>query len=287
MKSVKAEDRVVPIPAKWCGECKFCISGRPELCSDRVGIGAGVGGPERCLKLLKEEGIGGTFAEYLKIPESQVVKVPPEVSLEAATFTEPLADVIKAQEEVNARIGDVAVIIGLGPMGLLHIQAMRIHEVSFIVGVDPIRDRREKALRYGCKVTLDPSVEDPVRKIKELTGGTGADIMIVATGGRAQASCTEQALKMASKGGRICIFAGTYPPTNISIDPNIIHYNELLLTGSFAYHVSHFLKALELMRQKKLEVESLRSPVYPIDEIKDALEAYGTPQALKVGISVN
>jgi len=280
-------DPVALIPARWCRVCHYCRTGRLELCENKVSIGAVAGSQSQCVELLYDKGVGGTFAEFLKVDEEQVIKLPLDISLEAASLTEPLADVIKAQESpTEVEFGNVVVVFGLGPMGLLHVQVAEINGADPVIGIDPVKERRRKALELGAKEVIDPSVNDPTRKVMEITDGNGADIVIVSTGGRAQASCTEQAVEIAAKGGRINIFAGTYPPQKISIDPNLIHYRELVISASFAYRPAHFLKAISLIRKRQKTLEMVRHPILPLDQIREAFKAYGRPEALKIGINL-
>jgi L-iditol 2-dehydrogenase len=283
VNTIKIGDKVAIIPAIWCKKCKFCARGNPELCNNRVGIGASVGEPSKVIAQFKK-GFGGAFAEILKVYEEQAIKIPANVSVKSASLAEPFADVIKAQDMLSVNFEDKVIIFGLGPMGLMHTIYSKICDAELIIGVDPIDERRRLAEKLGCNVTINPT-EGYLEEIKKIVP-EGADVIIVATGGSVQAKCIEDGIRVASKGARICNFAGTYPSSNISIDPNIIHYKQVMLTGSFAYNTSTFVKGLNLMSRKSLDLASLlRKPEFPLEKIKEAFEIYGSPSALKVGIN--
>lgn len=283
VQNVQKGDEVAVVPGRWCKKCRFCIRGEPELCDKRIGIGASVGGPARALNLFRK-GIGGAFAEKLKVHSEQVIRIPPNVSVKSASLAEPFADVIKAQDNLGVDLGDRVVIFGLGPMGLLHVLYSNLRGAESIIGVDPVEDRRKLAEEWGCVRTIDPFAEDPTEVVKRITEN-GADVIVVSVGGSAQAKCTEQGIRVAGKGARLCIFAGTYPATSIAVDPNIIHYRQLMVTGSFAYNTSHFVKALNLMRYRRLDLSNIRTPELQLERIKEGLEIYGSPPNLKVGIN--
>lgn len=267
-----------------CGKCKYCMAGRMTLCDDLRTLGFGGGPIENGMKVQKQ-GTFGVFSEYTAVPESRLIKLPPEISFGDASMIEPLSCVLNSCETCRVTFENVAV-MGCGPMGLLHVGVAKALGANKIIASDPIAERREKALELGADKIVDPKEVNSIDEVKKITDGYGPDVMIVSVGGRAESPCVEDAVKMTAKGARINIFAGAYPKEEalITINPNLIHYRELVLTASFGYKSKHVNEAIELIQRKGVNVGAIRKPVITLDEIKKGFEMYGKPQVLKVGI---
>lgn len=267
-----------------CGKCKYCMTGRMNLCDDLRTLGFAGGSIENGMKMQKQ-GTFGIFSEYTAVPESGLIKLPPGISLGDASMIEPLSCVLHSCEICRVSLGNM-VVMGCGPMGLLHIGVAKTLGASKVIASDPIAERREKALELGADKTVDPKEVNPIDEVKELTDGYGADVVIVSVGGRAESPCVEDAVKMGAKGARINIFAGAYPKeeASITINPNLIHYRELVLTASFGFKNKHVNEAIELIQRKGANIGAIRKPVITLDEIKRGFEMYGKPEVLKVGI---
>jgi L-iditol 2-dehydrogenase len=267
-----------------CGYCRYCVLGMPELCDHLVGLGGSAGPLERYLALFEERGWGGGLAEYIKVPQKIVVKLMKGVSAKNASLIEPFANVLKGQQVCDPSPTQVEVIFGGGPIGILHLIAAKALGVNKVILVEPYQDRRRIALEYGASHVIDPEEEDPVQRVQELTDGVGADIVIVATGWRAEAKCTELAVELAAKGGRVNIFAATHPQTMLHIDPNLIHYKELKILGSFEHHPIHYYEAMELISSKNIDFERIVYPRVPLERVAEAFELYGKPGSMKVAV---
>jgi len=248
--SVHVGDRVV---ADWryvCGRCYQCRRGVFNYCEQL------------------RRGVRGGFAEYGIAPLSQLRVLPNNVSFEAASFCEPLACVINGNSAVPMALGDDVVIVGAGPIGMLHMQLARNRGARLIVS-DPIAARLERARALGAHDVIDASATDPVERVKELTAGRGADAVMVAVGAPEP---IRQALQMGAIGGRVNFFAGTYPPAELPLDPNLIHYRQLVVTGSHDFTPHHFTTALKLIQYGIVKVEPLISHRFELDAIRDAFE---------------
>lgn len=262
---VKPGDRVTALSWTPCMQCYQCRRGSFSACENRT------------------INMGG-FAEYMLVREWTVFKVPDRCSFEKASCTEPLASILKANTEVTpVHGGDQVVVYGLGPMGVLHAQVARMLGAR-VIGIDLIPMRRELALRVGCHDVIDPNAGDVVEQVKALTGGRGANVTMVTVGGSAEPACTETAVNFAAHGGKINIFAGTYPVTPMSIDPNLVHYGELTITGTRSYNLRTFQMALELISDNRIDVLSVRFPDVTLNEIQRGFEIHGTADAMKVAV---
>jgi L-iditol 2-dehydrogenase len=256
---LKVGDRVV---ADWryiCGRCYQCRRGVFNYCEHL------------------RRAVRGGFAQYGIAPLSQLRRIPDHVSFEEAAFCEPLACVINGNEMTPMRLGDDVVIVGAGPIGLLHLQLARNRGARVIVS-DPLAARLETARQLGAHDVIDASAGDPIAQVKDLTEGRGADAVIVAVGVGAAA---EQGIEMAAIGGRVNFFAGFYPHVELPFDPNVVHYRQLLVTGSHDFSPHHFSTALKLIQHGIVRVEPLISHRFDLDDVKDAFEMAASRGGLK------
>jgi len=269
----------------WCGKCKYCRKGQINLCESLETLGFAGGSIEKGYEL-QARGTIGVFSEYTIVPEIALLKLGDEIPLDKASMIEPLSSIIKCMHDMELSPGDEVVVIGCGPMGLLHINVAKALGAGRIIAVEPIEERRKMALELGADKVINPFEENAIERVKELTDGLGADIAIVAVGGQHEAKCVMDALHMVCKGGRVNIFAGTYPKRDMTIDPNIIHYREITLKATFGFTTKEPYEAFRLLKAGRLNVEKVRTPVYPLDEAPEAFKVYGTPGALKVGLNI-
>ena len=258
-EGIKVGDRVVADWRQVCGRCYQCRRGVFNYCENL------------------EHGVRGGFAGYGVAPLTQLRAIPDNVSFEEASFTEPLACVIQAHGYTEIGLGDDVVIVGAGPIGLLHLQIARSRGGRVIVS-DPIAARLEKARALGAHDVVDGSASDPVARVKALTEGRGANAVIVAVGG---AEPIRQGLDMAAINGWVNAFAGTYPPVEMPVDPNLIHYRQIRFTGSHDFTPHHFTTALKLIQHGIVRVVPLISHRFPLEEIRTAFETTANRGGLK------
>lgn len=154
--------------------------------------------------------------------------------------------------------------------------------ISNILSLSEVVEKRlMMAKELGADVAINPAKEDLSKRVKELTGGYGADAVIVATGNK---TAIESAFKCVSGAGTIVFFGGTYPPANVEIDPNIIHYGEIKVIGSYDHIPSHVERALKLLSEGKIRVEKLVSNTFSLDQLRDGFELVKSADALKVNV---
>jgi L-iditol 2-dehydrogenase len=257
--AIRVGDRVV---ADWryvCGRCYQCRRGVFNYCEHL------------------RRGVRGGFAEYGVAPLSQLRVIPDQVSFEEASFCEPLACIINGNSAVPMQFGDDVVIVGAGPIGLLHMQLARNRGARLIVS-DPIATRLEQARVLGAHDVIDASAVDPVERVQALTGGRGADVVIVAVG---SPEAQRQALAMGAINGRVNFFAGTYPVAELAVDPNLIHYRQLIVTGSHDFTPHHFTTALKLIQYGIVRPAPLISHRFPLVDISEAFESTADRRGLK------
>lgn len=262
---VKEGDRVVAETQIRCGECFYCRIGKPNLCLKRRGTGY------------------FAYAEYLLSHESVTHKFPERVAFEEAAFTEPLACALNGFESLNKRPGGTVVVIGSGPMGLLHMQLAKNAGGAKVIISDLIDNRLKVAKELGAHVTVNPKKEDIAEVIKAETDGLGADNVVVTI---ASPAVMEEALKLVRKGGTVNYFAGVHSdePVYVKVDPNIIHYGEVILTGSFDKTPDQFKRALDLIVNGTINVKPLVSHKLPITKLMEGLDIVDQRKGLKVMI---
>jgi L-iditol 2-dehydrogenase len=230
------------------------------------------------------EGLWGPLglSEYMAIPVGRAYKLAPDLPLEEGAFAEPIACVLHAAEKMNIQLGDDVVVIGAGPMGMLNMLVSKRRGARVIVSeVDP--DRNDRALEMGADATVNPAKEDAAARVKELTGGKGADYVIVAIGNH---RANLDALNMVAEFGTIMFFASAHPTTEMSIDPNFIHRKQVTLTGARHPSVEGFETASSLLSKRLINVRPLIHTTVPLDNIKEAFELAIRPDTYRVIITM-
>jgi L-iditol 2-dehydrogenase len=218
-----------------------------------------------------------------------LLEIPDSVTYEEATFVEPLADVIHSLvDQAKVHVGDKMVVLGAGQLGLQHLMLGKAMGVRVLVS-DLKDERLQVAKSLGAEAVVNPTKADAIAAVKDWTGGVGPDAVIVAAGAT---QAVEQAALMVRKGGRVVLFAGFEYNKVIQIDPNLLHYGEVILTGSYWVGIRPHPKlelyqtALDLIASKQAPVADLITHRFPLSEIKQALELVMHQEGLKVMINI-
>jgi L-iditol 2-dehydrogenase len=243
-------------PDIGCGRCSFCSSGFENRCPDRVSIG------------LDRD---GGFAQMVSVPKRHTV--PLDLDVDLAPLIEPLACCVHAVRMLRVEDGDLALVVGVGPMGLLTMWTLIAHGVR--VGVcQRSEQRRRLADELGADVVFGP--EDPVQKIM----GEPPRVAVVAAPG---SSALAYALRSVVVGGIVHAFAGT--PGGATVDANVVHYRHLSLVGSTGSTVSDYERAAHLVSSGFVPLERLPTTTISLDELPDALRGSHKNSALKLLVS--
>ncbi len=263
--------RVALPPAIPCGHCSACLSGRENACMNRKAIGYE---------------FDGGVVEYIRIPEvciesGNVVKLPDSVSFAAGALIEPLACCIRGLRNTGTGFNDTVLIIGAGPIGLMHLQLSLIAGAKKVIVSELDAEKRALATELGASRSVDPGSEDLHAVVMEETEGEGVDRIVMAIGVNALVDST---FKLAKKGGTVCLFAG-FPKGKMSeFDPSVIHYNELNITGSTAYKRIDYLQAADMVISGKINLDAIVSQKFSLDNFREALELHMAGTALKIVI---
>jgi L-iditol 2-dehydrogenase len=263
--------RVGVCPAIPCGRCAQCQRGRENLCPNAEAIGYH---------------IDGAFAEYIRIPARAVALgnvhvLPDQLDDAEAALVEPLACVINGQNKVGLGQGDTVVVLGSGPIGTLHIKLARLRGAARVIVSEPNAGRRAAALAAGADVGVDPTAEDLRARVREETGGLGADVVICAIGIPALAT---QAIGLAGYGGRVSLFAGFSKGELGQLDINAIHYDELRVTGAFGLSRLDYATALGIVASRRVDTSDMITHRYPLARLDEAFGMAEGGGAMKVAI---
>ncbi|MER1987597.1 MAG: 2,3-butanediol dehydrogenase [Solibacillus sp.] len=244
--SVKPGDKVVVEPILACGECAACKKGKYNICK-HLGFHGLSGG-------------GGGFAEYTVVDERWVHKMPEGLSLEQGALVEPAAVALHAVRMSKLKAGDKAVVFGVGPIGLLVIEALKVAGASEIYAVELSKERGAKALELGAKAVINPAEEDAVARIQELTNG-GADVAFEVTG---VPVVLKQAIDSTTFEGETIIVS--IWEKEASFQPNNIVLSERSMKGIIAYR-DIFPAVMDLMTQGYFPAEELVTKRISLDEV--------------------
>ena len=264
-------DRVGLCPAIPCGHCYRCKRGAENLCVEGMNFGYE---------------IDGGFAEYVRVPSKAVEignvrELPQTMSFGEAALVEPLSCVLNGQEKVNVGFADVVVVIGAGPIGLMHVLLAKLRGALKIIVSDPNERRREAALRFGANVAVNPMTDDVTARVRAETDGRGADVVLCAIGVPA---LVRQATDLVAHGGRVSLFAGFSKGDTSEMDINGIHYNEITVTGAFGLSRRNFDTAFDMVASGRLDVAPLITDTYALCDVARAFEVAESGSAIKVAI---
>jgi L-iditol 2-dehydrogenase len=264
--------KVFVAPNMGCGHCEQCINGNNNLCKDYDALGVT---------------IDGGFAEYMLVPEQaisqgNIIPINEDVDPAVAALLEPFACVLRGQNAVHMVPGEVALIIGAGPIGVMHTKLAKARGAGMVIVSEPIEFRAGQAKKAGADFTINPMEQDLKAELMKLTDNHGADIIITAAPVHA---AQESALDLAAIGGRINFFGGLPKdrPT-IHFDSNLVHYKELVVTGTTACSTADCWQASRMVNRGLVDLGDLISQRFPIDQAKQAFEAAENRTSLKIVI---
>jgi L-iditol 2-dehydrogenase len=224
----------------------------------------------------------------MKMPREGVLRgnllvLPEDMDLLEASLIEPLSCVINGQSYLHIGLGETVLVIGAGPIGCMHVAMAKNHGAGRIILADISDERLELAQRIGADVYINPQKENLKERVFELTGGLGADVVIVAA---SSGSAQEEALELVAPQGRISLFGGLpkEKPT-ITFNSNIVHYKEIGVFGVFASHASQYEEAARLIYARRVPARDLITHVLPLEDIVRGIELVKSGKALKAVIS--
>lgn len=266
---VEAGDRVTVLPASavTCGTCLYCRTGQFMFCPQRRGMG---------------HGVNGAFTRYAVVRGHQAYKLPPHVTLEESALCEPFAAAIQPVMELNnIRLGDVVLISGPGPIGLMCLKLLAAEGIKTIVaGTSPDEARCEAARSIGASVVVNVEREDLVNVVMQETGGTGVDFAFECAGAAPSARNCLAALRPLGVYTQVGIFG-----EQVDFDLDTVIYRQLQVKGSMGYTVNTWERLIRILEQKKIRLGDLVTHKLPLHQWREAFDLCTQKAGIKVLLS--
>ena len=262
----KVGDRVTSeTHADYCGKCVLCRTNNYHVCRERKGYGFQ---------------IDGAFAKYVRVPSRILHKVPENVSLKEAALTEPLCVAYSSLVKHSPlKPGDLVVIIGPGPIGLLCTKIASILGASdiVVVGTDGDDARMEIAKKMGATMTINSSQQDPVPIIMGLRDGYGANLVVDAAG---FSPTLKLSLDVVRPCGQINKIGWGPGPVGFSLDQLIS--KAVALQGTFSHTWDVWEKCLVLMGERTVDLSEVITHELPLDQWQKGFDLMETKEGLKI-----
>jgi L-iditol 2-dehydrogenase len=255
-----------------CGDCYYCRKQTPTQCElyKKVGVTAGF------------EPSGGGFAEYIRVmgwivQGRGVVRIPDGVPFEQAAFVEPLNTVMKGVKLLNLAADDTVLVIGQGPIGLMH-AALARRTGARVLTSDLYSARHAIAAKFGLSDPIHAGSENVVERVFEETDGRGADAVVLAVGGN---TLIKTAMDAVRPGGRVMLFAQTQHG-EVAIDPGAVCMDEKTLMGSYSSSFEILDEVTDLAfggYRNGFDLTQLISHRFPLEQAVEAIEVASHPKA--------
>ncbi|MFC5478814.1 zinc-binding dehydrogenase [Massilia suwonensis] len=269
-------DHVLSSFVSMCGKCRYCQTGRPQLCDQAAK--AAISLPDGSVRTRGLDGQPlhvfsgcGVMAEYATMHVDNVVRIDADVPLDRACLVGcgVMTGVGAAVNTAKVEAGSIAVVFGCGGVGLNAIQGCRIAGAAMIVAVDMSDAKLELAREFGATHTLNAATPDLVKAVRKLTGG-GADYAFECVG---KGDIVAQAYGVLAKGGKAMAVGVAAPKDSTTIRTGSLTFDEKTLTGSYfgsARPRQDFPRLLALYRDKRLKLDELVTRRYRIEEAPQA-----------------
>ncbi|SJM56088.1 alcohol dehydrogenase catalytic domain-containing protein [Gulosibacter sp. 10] len=266
--SVAVGDRVAGMPQRFCGTCRQCLRGRQQTCERLAAVGYSTR--------------WGGLAEYGVFDDDQVFALPEGVSNVLGALVEPTAVAVHAVEAAPVAIGDVVLITGGGPIGLLVAMCARAAGAGRILLSEPHDARRARAEALGFCTAVDPRVESLAEVVAAATDGAGADVCIECSGSAPAVASAFEAVRL---GGTIVQTAMASAP--ISIDTSArLTMRDVIYKGVYCYDVTSWPKVIGLIASGAIDPEPLVTSRVPLERAPEAFDALLDPTRDEVKILI-
>ncbi|HZV45800.1 MAG TPA: alcohol dehydrogenase catalytic domain-containing protein [Thermodesulfovibrionales bacterium] len=256
----KKGDAIMAVHSAPCLSCRYCRKELYNLCEN-----------------IMHTKILGAFAEYILLPphivRQNVLHKPQNLSFEEAAFLEPLSCVVHGMESLSVKKNDHALIIGSGPVGLLHLLLLKEQGVQVTV-----MDKHDSKLKVATKLGADHGM---LSKIQNLTHDPGFDYVFECTG---MPDVWEASVNYVRRGGTVVLFGGCKSGTTVTYDTERLHYDEITLKGVFHYTPADVKKAYKLLCNKNLNISRLISGRFPLKQTQKAFEKLSKGVGIKYAI---
>ncbi|WP_181350395.1 zinc-binding dehydrogenase [Thalassobacillus sp. CUG 92003] len=250
-----------------CGECHYCKQGDYNLCQYRKGLGTQK---------------NGGYAKYVIARKDSVHRLPDNLDYLSASLTEPLACAHHAVSKATINKGDVVVVLGPGPIGLLTAQLAKTYGARVVItGLGQDHVRLEKAKELGIDAVVNIEEQDVETVVSDMTEGYGADVMFECSGAVPAANL---GLKLLAKKTHY-VQVGIFPSEKVEIDFKQIIQKEITVTGSRSQKPADWEPSLHLMDTGRINAKALVTHQFTIHEWDAAYEAIKSGAAIKVALT--
>jgi L-iditol 2-dehydrogenase len=246
----KVGDPVTFDSTVWCGECWHCNRGEINLCDNRRVLGVS------CDEYRRH----GAFAQHVAIPHRILCRIPDGVGFDRAALAEPLAVAYHAVAMARPLVGESAVVVGAGMIGLMIIQVLKAAGVSPLVAADLDAGKLGRAKECGADDALDPSSPGFLQEVRDRTDGRGTDLAFEAVG---VSAAVGTALSAVRKGGRVVLVGNVAPRVDFALQAAVTR--QITVMGSCASQ-GEYAPSLDLIVRNKVNVDSLISARAPLSE---------------------
>lgn len=253
VKGWKAGDRVTFDSTVSCGQCYFCTRGEINLCDNRQVLGVSCGEFRR----------HGAFAELVSVPARILYRLPDSLGFAQAAMIEAVSIAVHAVNITPKSLGDTAVVVGSGMIGLLTIQAAKAAGFARVFAVDLDDNKLAAAMRLGADAAFNPKTVDVPKAIQDLTNGRGADVALEAVGAAAP---IKTAIMSVKKGGTVTLIGNIAP--NIELPLQAVVTRQIRLQGSCASS-GEYPACIELLANGTINVDEMISARAPLAEGAD------------------
>jgi L-iditol 2-dehydrogenase len=244
-------DRAALEPALYCYHCEFCRSGHHNVCEN--------------IRFLSNPGVPGFFREFVNLPATNLLALPPDLPLHLATLFEPLAVAMHSLKFASIQAGETVAVFGAGPIGLLTIACLKVAGAGRIWTVEPVAHRREMAIHIGADAALDSEAEDAADRILADTAGRGVDCAIDCA---AQGETINQAIRASRNAGRV-VLTGIHSAAMVPLEVSPMRRKELAIFNvRRSNHQSE--AALAMLRERARWFSPLLTHTRPLDRIAEA-----------------
>lgn len=233
-----------------CGQCFFCKRGDVNLCDARQVLGVSCGDYRRA----------GAFAEFVTVPDRILYTLPDGLSFQKAAMIEAISVAVHAVAITPVALNDTAVVVGVGMIGLLTLQAAKLAGCRRIIAVDVDEGRLQTARGLGATETIAAKNNDVPAVVRELTGGRGADVAFECVGATAT---VQSAIESTRKGGMVTLVGNISPRIELPLQSVVTR--QIRLQGSCA-SAGEIPACIDLLAAGLIQVEPMLSAFAPIDE---------------------
>jgi (R,R)-butanediol dehydrogenase / meso-butanediol dehydrogenase / diacetyl reductase len=272
VRNVAEGDRVVVAVPPSCGRCSACRAGQARHCSTVFLSATG--------RDVKDPKHGG-FAPQLAVNAARVVLANPALDDDEAAQVEPATVTFHAVRASLLRLGDVAVVQGAGPIGLLTMQWAKAFGAAKVIVIEPNEARRTLASSLGATLTVNPG-EEASTIIREHTNGLGSDIVFECVG---RGPAVQSAVDQARRGGAVCLIG--FPDTDATIIPATWLVKEISLTAALAYTHEEFAQAMTFIADGRVKLAPMHSSTVSLDGLGGALADLGSGASTQTKVLVD